>query len=39
LEDDPLFEAVHFLSATSRARLNGKIYESFSIAFRVDSAP
>ena len=39
LEEDPLFEEVHFLSATSRTRLNGKVYESFSIALRLVPAP
>lgn len=39
LEEDPLFEAVHFLSATSRTRLNGRVYESFSIALRLVPAP
>jgi Tfp pilus assembly protein PilN len=39
LEEDPLFEGVHFLSATSRTRLDGKVYESFSIALRLVSAP
>lgn len=39
LEEDSLFEDVHFLSATSRTRLNGKVYESFSIALRLVPAP
>lgn len=39
LEEDPLFEEVHFLSATSRTRLNGRVYESFSIALRLVPAP
>ena len=39
LEDDPWFENVHFLSATSRTRMDGKLYESFSIAFRLVPAP
>jgi type IV pilus assembly PilN-like protein len=39
LDEDPRFEDVHFLSATSRTRLNGRIYESFSIALRVVPAP
>jgi len=39
LEEDSLFEDVHFLSATSRTRLNGQVYESFSIALRLVSAP
>jgi general secretion pathway protein L len=39
LEADPLFENVHFLTATSRTRVNGKAYESFSIAFRLVPAP
>ncbi len=39
LEEDPLFQEVHFLSATSRTRLNGQVYESFSIALRLVPAP
>jgi Tfp pilus assembly protein PilN len=39
LEEDPLFDQVHFLSATSRTRMNGTLYESFSIAFRLVPAP
>jgi Tfp pilus assembly protein PilN len=39
LEDDPRFEGVHFLSATSRTRMNGILYESFSIALRLVPAP
>lgn len=39
LEADPLFDDVHFLSATSRTQVNGKAYESFSIAFRLVPAP
>lgn len=39
LEDDPRFEGVHFLSATSRTRVNGILYESFSIALRLVPAP
>lgn len=39
LEEDPWFEDVHFLSATSRTRLNGAVHESFSIALRVVPAP
>ncbi|MBA3892949.1 MAG: PilN domain-containing protein [Gemmatimonadales bacterium] len=39
LEEDPLFEQVRFLSATSRTRLNGRVYESFSITLRLVPAP
>ncbi|HEY0350503.1 MAG TPA: PilN domain-containing protein, partial [Gemmatimonadales bacterium] len=39
LEEDPWFENVHFLSATSRTRMNGTLYESFSIALRLVPAP
>ena len=39
LEDDPWFDNVHFLSATSRTRMDGRLYESFSIAFRLVPAP
>ena len=39
LEEDPLFDRVHFLNATSRTRLNGKVYESFSIALHLVPAP
>jgi Tfp pilus assembly protein PilN len=39
LEEDPLFDRVHFLTATSRTRMNGKVYESFSIALRLVPAP
>jgi Tfp pilus assembly protein PilN len=39
LEDDPRFDNVHFLGATSRSRIDGKLYESFSIAFRLVPAP
>lgn len=39
LEEDPSFEGVHFLTASSRTRLNEKVYESFSIAFRLVPAP
>jgi type IV pilus assembly PilN-like protein len=39
LEADPRFEGVHFLTATSRSRLNGTVYESFSIALRLVRAP
>jgi Tfp pilus assembly protein PilN len=39
LEGDPRFEDVHFLTATSRTRLNGTVYESFSIALRLARAP
>lgn len=39
LEDDPRFENVHFLSATSRTRAGGRLYESFSIAFRLVPPP
>ncbi|MEO6055412.1 MAG: PilN domain-containing protein [Gemmatimonadales bacterium] len=39
LEEDPRFEDVHFLGATSRTRLNGTVYESFSIALRLVPAP
>lgn len=35
LEEDPLFSDVHFLTATSRTRLNRQVYESFSIALRL----
>jgi Tfp pilus assembly protein PilN len=35
LEEDPLFRDVHFLSATSRTRVDGRVYESFSIALRL----
>jgi hypothetical protein len=30
---------VHFLSATRRTRMDGKLYESFSIALRLVPAP
>lgn len=39
LEADPHFTDVHFLSATSRVPLDGKSYESFSIALRLVPAP
>jgi Tfp pilus assembly protein PilN len=39
LEEDPWFEDVHFLGATSRTRMDGTRYESFSIALRVVPAP
>jgi hypothetical protein len=39
LEEDPRFKDVHFLTATSRVPLDGKIYESFSIALRLVPAP
>jgi general secretion pathway protein L len=39
LEDDPLFDQAHFLTATSRTRMNGTLYESFSIAFRLVPSP
>lgn len=39
LEEDPRFEDVHFLTATSRTRLNGMVYESFSIALRLARTP
>jgi Tfp pilus assembly protein PilN len=39
LEEDPSFDNVHFLSATRRTRMDGKIYESFSIALRLVPAP
>jgi hypothetical protein len=39
LEEDPRFEDVHFLAATSRVPLDGKTYESFSIALRLVPAP
>lgn len=39
LEEDPAFEEVHFLSATSRTRIDGVIYESFSIALRLVPTP
>lgn len=39
LEADPHFEDVHFLTATSRTRLGGRVYESFSIALRLVPAP
>jgi Tfp pilus assembly protein PilN len=39
LEGDSRFDNVHFLSATSRTRMDGKLYESFSIALRVVPAP
>jgi Tfp pilus assembly protein PilN len=39
LEDDPWFEDVHFLTATSRTLIDGKVYESFSIALHLVPAP
>jgi Tfp pilus assembly protein PilN len=39
LEEDPSFDNVHFLSATRRTRMDGKLYESFSIALRLVTAP
>ncbi len=38
-EEDPSFDNVHFLSATRRTRMDGKLYESFSIALRLVPAP
>lgn len=39
LEEDPRFKDVHFLTATSRVPLDGKVYESFSIALRLVPSP
>jgi type IV pilus assembly PilN-like protein len=39
LEADPRFENVRFLTATSRTQVDGKSYESFSIALRLVPAP
>jgi Tfp pilus assembly protein PilN len=39
LEEDAWFDNVHFLTATSRTRMDGKLYESFSIALRLVPAP
>lgn len=39
LEESPRFENVRFLTATSRTRIDGRSYESFSIAFRLVPAP
>jgi Tfp pilus assembly protein PilN len=39
LEEDPLFENVRFLTATSRSQVDGKAYESFSIALHLVPAP
>src|SRR6266511_5114447 len=35
----PEFKEVHFLSATNRAQLGDRTYESFSLAFRFVPAP
>jgi hypothetical protein len=39
LDRDERFDDVRFLSASSRFREGGRTYETFSIAFRVRSAP
>lgn len=39
LEESPQFENVRFLTATSRTRIDGRPYESFSIALRLVPAP